>query len=223
VNPNVAPLPKYLSVLGMTGMTAYFGLLHVGQPKPGETVLVSAASGAVGSIVGQIAKIKGCRAIGIAGGPQKCDAAVKQFGFDGCIDYKRGPIFPGLAQHCPEGIDIYFDNVGGDLLDTALTRLRLHARVIICGAISQYNNTTPPVGPKNYMQLLVNRARMEGFVVFDYAQHYAQAASDLAQWLGEGRLVSQEDIVDGIETFPETLLKLFTGENHGKLILRVDH
>ena len=221
-DPNLAPLPKYLSVLGMTGMTAYFGLLDVGQPKPGETVLVSAATGAVGSIVGQIAKIKGCRAVGIAGSEQKCEYAVQKLGFAGCIDYKRGPIFPGLAQNCPDGVDVYFDNVGGEILDTVLQRLRLRARVIICGAISQYNNTTPIQGPKNYMSLLVNRARMEGFVVFDYADRYAAAARDLAQWVSEGRIVSQEDIVDGIETFPDTLLKLFNGENQGKLILRVD-
>ncbi len=221
-DPKLAPLPKYLSVLGMTGLTAYFGLLEVGQPKPGETVLVSAATGAVGSIVGQIAKIKGCRAVGIAGGQQKCDYAVQKLGFAGCIDYKRGPIFPGLAQNCPDGVDVYFDNVGGEILDTVLTRLRLHARVIICGAISQYNATSPILGPKNYMSLLVNRARMEGFVVFDYADRYDTAIKYQAQWRSEGRLMSQEDIDDCIETFPETLLKLFSGENQGKLILRVD-
>jgi NADPH-dependent curcumin reductase CurA len=223
VDANIAPLPKYLSVLGMTGMTAYFGLLDVGHPKPGETVLVSAATGAVGSIVGQIAKIKGCHAVGIAGGQQKCEYAVKELGFSACVDYKRGPIFPGLAQSCPDGVDIYFDNVGGDMLDSVLGRIRMHARVIICGAISQYNNTTPIHGPKNYMSLLVNRARMEGFVVFDYAERYAEAAKQLAQWMAEGRLVSREDIVDGLETFPDSLLKLFAGENFGKLILRVEH
>jgi NADPH-dependent curcumin reductase CurA len=222
VDPKVAPLPKYLNVLGMPGLTAYFGLLDIGQPKAGETVVISAASGAVGQVAGQIAKIKGCKAVGIAGGPEKCDYAVKEFGYDGCIDYKRGPIYPGLAQYCPEGVDIYFDNVGGDILDAVLTRIRMKARIIICGAISQYNNTTPMQGPKNYMSLLVNRARMEGMVVFDWAARYGEAVQQMAQWMAEGRLKSREDIVQGIETFPETLLKLFNGENFGKLILQVE-
>ncbi|MFI4979736.1 MAG: NADP-dependent oxidoreductase [Nevskiales bacterium] len=221
VDPKFAPLPKYLNALGMPGITAYFGLLEVGLPKAGETVVISAASGAVGQVAGQIAKIKGCRAIGIAGGAEKCDYAVKELGYDACIDYKRGPIFPGLAQNCPEGVDIYFDNVGGDILDAVLARLRMKARVVICGAISQYNNTTPIVGPKNYMSLLVNRARMEGMVVFDWAPRYGEAVRQLSQWMAEGKLKSREDIVEGIETFPETLLKLFSGENFGKLVLKV--
>ncbi len=221
VDPKIAPLPKYLNVLGMPGMTAYFGLLDVGLPKAGETVVVSAASGAVGQIVGQIAKIKGCKTVGIAGGAEKCEYAVKQFGYDACIDYKRGPIFPGLAQNCPEGVDVYFDNVGGDILDAVLTRIRMKARIVICGAISQYNNTTPIQGPKNYMSLLVNRARMEGIVVFDWAPRYGEAARQMGQWMAEGKLKSLEDIVEGIETFPETLLKLFNGENFGKLMLKV--
>ncbi len=221
VDPKFAPLPKYLNALGMPGITAYFGLLEVGLPKAGETVVISAASGAVGQVAGQIAKIKGCRAVGIAGGAEKCDYAVKELGYDACIDYKRGPIFPGLAQNCPEGVDIYFDNVGGDILDAVLARLRMKARVIICGAISQYNNTTPIVGPKNYMSLLVNRARMEGMVVFDWAPRYGEAVRQLSQWMAEGKLKSREDIVEGIETFPETLLKLFSGENFGKLVLKV--
>ena len=221
VDPKIAPLPKYLNVLGMPGMTAYFGLLEVGLPKAGETVVVSAASGAVGQIVGQIARIKGCRTVGIAGGAEKCEYAVKQFGYDACIDYKRGPIFPGLAQHCPEGVDVYFDNVGGDILDAVLARLRMKARIVLCGAISQYNNTTPIQGPKNYMSLLVNRARMEGIVVFDWAPRYGEAARQMGQWMAEGKLKSLEDIVEGIETFPETLLKLFNGENFGKLMLKV--
>jgi NADPH-dependent curcumin reductase CurA len=221
VDPKIAPLPKYLNVLGMPGMTAYFGLLEVGLPKAGETVVVSAASGAVGQIVGQIAKIKGCKTVGIAGGAEKCEYAVKQFGYDACIDYKRGPIFPGLAQHCPEGVDVYFDNVGGDILDAVLARLRMKARIVLCGAVSQYNNTTPIQGPKNYMSLLVNRARMEGIVVFDWAPRYGEAARQMGQWMAEGKLKSLEDIVEGIETFPETLLKLFNGENFGKLLLKV--
>jgi NADPH-dependent curcumin reductase CurA len=221
VDPKLAPLPKYLNTLGMPGMTGYFGLLDVGQPKAGETVVVSAATGAVGQVVGQIAKIKGCKVVGIAGGKEKCDYAVQELGYDACIDYKRGPIFPGLAQHCAEGIDVYFDNVGGDILDAVLTRIRLKARIVICGAISQYNNTTPIAGPKNYLSLLVNRARMEGIVVFDWAPRYAEAAREMAGWMAEGKLKSKEDIVKGIETFPETLLKLFSGENFGKLILEV--
>lgn len=222
VDPALAPLPKYLNVLGMPGMTGYFGLLDVGQPKAGETVLVSAASGAVGQIVGQIAKIQGCRVVGIAGGDEKCAYAVKELGYDACIDYKRGPIFPGLAKHCPDGVDVYFDNVGGDILDAVLTRIRRHARIVICGAISQYNNTTPIQGPKNYLSLLVNRARMEGIVVFDWAPRYGEAVQAIAGWMREGKIRSREDIVHGIAKFPEALAMLFKGENFGKLILEVD-
>lgn len=221
IDPKLAPLPKYLNTLGMPGMTGYFGLLDVGQPKAGETVVVSAATGAVGQVVGQIAKLKGCRVVGIAGGQEKCDYAVQELGYDACIDYKRGPIFPGLAQHCAEGIDVYFDNVGGDILDAVLTRIRMKARIVICGAISQYNNTTPIAGPKNYLSLLVNRARMEGIVVFDWAPKYGEAAKEMAGWMAAGKLKSKEDIVKGLETFPETLLKLFSGENFGKLMIEV--
>jgi NADPH-dependent curcumin reductase CurA len=219
VDPKLAPLPKYLNVLGMPGMTAYFGLLEVGHPKPGETVVVSAAIGAVGQVVGQIAKIKGCRVVGIAGGADKCALAVKEYGYDACIDYKAGPLQPGLAQHCPEGVDVYFDNVGGDILDAVLTRIRMKARIVICGAISQYN-ATEAKGPKNYMSLLVNRARMEGMVVFDWQARYGEAMKEMGRWMAEGKLKSREDIVEGIETFPETLLKLFNGENMGKLIIK---
>lgn len=222
VDPRLAPLPKYLNVLGMPGMTGYFGLLDVGQPKAGETVLVSAASGAVGQIVGQIAKIKGCRVVGIAGGEAKCDYAVNELGYDACIDYKRGPIYPGLAKHCPDGVDVYFDNVGGDILDAVLTRIRRHARIVICGAISQYNNTTPIQGPKNYLSLLVNRARMEGIVVFDWAPRYGEAVQAIAGWMREGKIKSREDIVRGFTRFPEALAMLFKGENFGKLILEVE-
>ncbi len=221
IDMRLAPLPKFMGVLGMPGTTAYFGLLDVGALQEGETVLVSAASGAVGQIVGQIAKLKGCRVIGIAGGPEKCRYVVDELGFDGCIDYKNQPLHEGLKQQVPDGIDVYFDNVGGEMLDAALGRLRMKARVVICGAISQYNNTTPIQGPRNYMSLLVNRARMEGFVVFDYSARYGEAIEQMAQWLRAGKLKSREDIVDGIENFPATLLKLFSGENFGKLILRV--
>ncbi|WP_273454658.1 NADP-dependent oxidoreductase [Nevskia ramosa] len=221
VDSTAAPLPTWLNALGMPGMTGYFGLLDVGQPKAGETVVVSAAAGAVGQVVGQVAKIMGCKVVGIAGGQAKCDFVVNELGFDACIDYKRGPIFPGLAKHCPDGVDIYFDNVGGDILDAVMARLRMRARIIVCGAISQYNNTTPIAGPKNYLSLLVNRARMEGIVVFDWADRYPEAITAIAGWMREGRYVSREDIVPGIEQFPDTLLKLFRGENFGKLIIEV--
>jgi NADPH-dependent curcumin reductase CurA len=212
---------QWLNVLGMPGMTAYFGLIDVGQPKPGETVVVSGAAGAVGQTVGQLAKIKGCRAVGIAGGPAKCEWVVKELGLDACIDYKAGPVKDGLKAHCPQGVDIYFDNVGGEILDAVLTRLNRHARIVICGAISQYNNTEPIKGPANYLSLLVNRARMEGMVVFDYAARYPEAIAELATYLKEGRMRSREDIVAGIDTFPDALLKLFRGENFGKLVLQV--
>lgn len=221
VDPKLAPLPAYLGVLGMPGMTAYFGLLDVGKPQAGETVVVSGAAGAVGGLVGQIAKLKGCRVVGIAGGADKCKYAVEELGFDACVDYKADDVKKALRGHCPKGIDIYFDNVGGDILDICLTQLARHARVLLCGAISQYNNTTPVKGPSNYMSLLVNRARMEGFVVFDYAARYGEAVRDLAQWMAAGKVTAREDIVPGIETFPETLLKLFKGENFGKLVLKV--
>jgi len=218
----LAPLPKYLGVLGMPGMTAYFGLLDIGKPQPGQTVVVSGAAGAVGSVVGQIAKIKGCRAIGIAGGKAKCDHVVTDLGFDACIDYKSDDLRRALAAHCPDGIDVYFDNVGGAILDAALARLALHARVVICGAISQYNSTTGTKGPANYMSLLVNRASMTGMVVFDYAARYAEAAKELSAWLTAGKLVSREEIVHGLDNFPEALLMLFRGDNTGKLVLALD-
>ena len=221
IDLRMGTLSQWLNSLGMPGMTAYFGLLEVGQPKAGETVVVSGAAGAVGQTVGQIAKIKGCRAIGIAGGKAKCDFVVNELGFDGCIDYKDGSVKEGLKQHCANGVDVYFDNVGGDILDTVLARLNRKARVVICGAISQYNNTTPVQGPKNYLNLLVARARMEGMVVFDYADRYHIAVTEISHWMKQGRFKSREDIVDGIETFPETLNKLFTGANFGKLVLRV--
>jgi NADPH-dependent curcumin reductase CurA len=212
---------QWLNVLGMPGMTAYFGLIDVGQPKPGETVVVSGAAGAVGQTVGQLAKIKGCRAVGIAGGPAKCAWVVDELGFDACIDYKAGPVKEGLKAHCPNGVDVYFDNVGGEILDAVLTRLSRHARIVVCGAISQYNNTEAVKGPANYLSLLVHRARMEGMVVFDYLERFPQAVAELAGYLREGRMKSREDVVAGIETFPETLLKLFRGENFGKLVLEV--
>jgi NADPH-dependent curcumin reductase CurA len=221
VDPKAAPLPKYLNALGMPGMTAYFGLLEVGQPKAGETVVVSGAAGAVGQTVGQVARQRGCRVVGIAGGKDKCDFVVNELGFDACIDYKGGSVKDGLKQHCPKGVDVYFDNVGGEILDAVLTRINRRARIIICGAISQYNNTTPVQGPANYLSLLVNRARMEGIVVFDWADRYHEGAAQMAQWMQEGSFKTREDIVDGIDNFPQTLLMLFEGRNFGKLILKV--
>jgi NADPH-dependent curcumin reductase len=221
VDPKAVPLPKYLNALGMPGMTAYFGLLDIGQPKAGETVVVSGAAGAVGQTVGQVAKQKGCRVVGIAGGKEKCDFVVNELGFDACIDYKGGSVRDGLKEHCPKGVDIYFDNVGGDILDDVLTRINMKARIIICGAISQYNNTTPVKGPANYLSLLVNRARMEGMVVFDYADRYHVAAKDIATWMKEGSFKTREDIVEGLEKFPEALQMLFEGKNFGKLVLKV--
>jgi NADPH-dependent curcumin reductase CurA len=221
VDPDSAPLPLYLSALGMTGMTAYFALLDVGQPKAGETVVISGAAGAVGGVAGQIARIKGCRVVGIAGGAEKCRYLVEQLGFDGAIDYKTENLHAALKRECPDGVDVYFDNVGGDILDTVLTRINRKARIVICGAISQYNNKEAVKGPANYLALLVNRARMEGMVVFDYAPRYGEAVKDIAGWLASGELKSKEDVVTGLESFPETLGKLFSGENFGKLVLKV--
>ncbi|WP_338580267.1 NADP-dependent oxidoreductase [Pseudomonas sp. ML2-2023-6] len=221
VDPKLVPLPVYLSALGMTGMTAYFALLEVGAPKAGDTVVISGAAGAVGSIAGQIAKLKGCRVVGIAGGKEKCALLTEELGFDGAIDYKSEDVIAGLKRECPKGVDVFFDNVGGDILDTVLSRLNFKARVIICGAISQYNNKEAVKGPSNYLSLLVNRARMEGFVVMDYADRYAAAGQEMAGWLAKGQLKSKEHIVEGLETFPESLMKLFNGENHGKLVLKV--
>ncbi len=221
VDPAMAPLPTWLNALGMPGMTAYFGLTEVGQPKAGETVVVSGAAGAVGMTVGQVAKQLGCRVVGIAGGEDKCRFVVEELGFDACIDYKAGPVQAGLKQHCPQGVDVYFDNVGGDILDAVLTRINMKARIVICGAISQYNATEAVKGPANYLALLVNRARMEGMLVTDYAARYPEGVATLARWMKEGSFKSREHIVDGFENFPSTLLMLFKGENLGKLVLKV--
>ncbi|MES2015922.1 MAG: NADP-dependent oxidoreductase [Pseudomonadota bacterium] len=221
IDARMAPLTTWLNVLGMPGMTGYFGLIESGLPKAGETVVVSGAAGAVGMTVGQVAKHLGCRVVGIAGGKDKCDFVVKELGFDACIDYKNGDVKEGLKQHCPQGVDIFFDNVGGEILDTVLTRINLKARIVICGAISQYNNTTAVKGPANYLSLLVNRARMEGIVVFDYADRYPVGVAAMAAWMKQGTFKSKEDIVDGLENFPEALLMLFEGKNFGKLVLKV--
>jgi NADPH-dependent curcumin reductase CurA len=221
VDPSLAPLPVYLGTLGMPGVTAYFGLLDIGRPKQGETVVVSGAAGAVGGLVGQIAKLKGCHVVGIAGGSEKCGHLLEDLGFDATIDYKTEDLDAALSKQCPNGIDIYFDNVGGEILDAALAHLARHARVVICGAISQYNNTTALRGPANYLSLLVNHASMTGFVMSDYLDRYGEAVQEMAGWLAAGKLVSREDIAEGLENFPDTLLRLFKGENTGKLVLKI--
>ena len=222
VDPSLAPLPTYLGTLGATGMTAYFGLFDVAHLKEGDTVVVSGAAGAVGSAAGQIAKINGARVVGIAGGEEKCRWLVEDLGFDAAIDYKTQDVRHALREAAPEGVDVYFDNVGGEILDAVLTRLARGARIVICGAVSQYNATEGMRGPANYMALLVARASMTGMVVFDYAARYGQAAAEIAGWMREGRLVSREDVVEGgVSAFPDTLLKLFSGENIGKLVLHV--
>jgi NADPH-dependent curcumin reductase CurA len=221
IDPALAPLPAWLNVLGMPGMTAYFGLREIGQPKAGETVVVSAAAGAVGMTVGQVAKRLGCRVVGIAGGADKCRFVVEQLGFDACVDYKAGQLAQDLKRECPQGVDVYFDNVGGEILDTVLTRINMKARIVICGAISQYNNTAKVAGPANYLSLLVNRARMEGMVVFDFAPRYPEGVARLAQWMREAGLKSHEHVVEGFEQFPSALLMLFEGKNLGKLVLKI--
>ncbi|MBF7072757.1 NADP-dependent oxidoreductase [Glaciecola sp. MH2013] len=221
VDPKLAPLSYYLGVLGMPGMTGYFGLLKTGEPKSGETVVVSGAAGAVGGLVGQIAKIKGCRVVGIAGGREKCDFLINELGFDAAVDYKAEKVKKALKVACPDGVDVFFDNVGGDILDDVLTQINMKARIVICGAISQYNNTTPVKGPSNYLSLLVNRAKMEGIVVFDNVAEYPTAMKDIAAWIQSGEMKVKDHIVEGIETFPDTLMMLFKGENFGKLVLKV--
>jgi len=215
------PIHRYLGALGMPGMTAYFGIINEGKIKSGEIVLVSAAAGAVGSLVGQIAKIKGCKVIGVAGGKEKCKYVKEQLGFDEVIDYKNDNIYSSLKKYCPEGIDVYFDNVGGEILDAALAKLRMNARIIICGAISQYNNTSRTKGPTNYLSLLVNRATMSGMVVFDYKNDYPMAINQISEWFSEGKLKSNESIFEGIDNFYEIFLKLFNGNKRGKLILKI--
>ncbi len=218
----LAPPTTYLGALGMTGLTAYFALLDVGKIRAGETVVISGAAGAVGSVAGQIAKLKGCRTVGIAGGPEKCRALVEDLGFDAAIDYKTENLRRSLREHAPGGVDVYLDNVGGDVLDAVLTRLARGARVIICGAVSQYNADRVQ-GPANYLMLLVARASMTGMVIFDYQDRFPQATAELAQWFRDGQITSPEHIVrGGVGDFPGALLKLFAGENTGKLILALD-
>ncbi|MBW4492871.1 MAG: NADP-dependent oxidoreductase [Oscillatoria princeps RMCB-10] len=219
--PLSAPLSAYLGVLGLTGCTAYFGLLDIGQPKQGETVVVSAAAGAVGSIAGQIAKIKGCRAVGIAGSDEKCRWIVEELGFDAAINYKTADVAQALAETCPNGIDVYFENVGGAILDAVLANLNLYARIPLCGFISAYNAKEPVPGPYNLGMILMKRARVQGFIVSDYFSRWPAAVSQLGQWLGEGKIKYAEDIVEGLENAPKALRKLFDGSNQGKLIVKV--
>lgn len=215
------PLTAHLSVLGLTGLTAYFGLLDVGQPKEGETVVVSTAAGAVGSVVGQIAKLKGCRTVGLTSTDEKCAWIKDELGYDEAINYKTEEVGPALAQACPKGIDVYFDNVGGEILNAALGQINFKGRVAICGAITQYNATKPTPGPSNYLNLLVKSARMEGFIVMNYLDRAMEAAMELGQWVMEGKINYKEDIVEGLENAPTAILRLFNSENKGKLIVKI--
>ena len=222
VDPRQAPLERWIGGLGMPGWTAYFGLLDVGQPKAGETVVVSAASGAVGSVVGQIAKIKGCRAVGVAGGAEKCRYVTQELGFDACVDYKAGNLARELKAACPNGIDVNFENVGGEILDTVLLQMNVFGRIALCGLISGYNATEVPPGPKNIRAVLTQRLKMQGLIVFDWADRVPEAIAQLGQWHKEGRLKIREDVREGgIDDFPEVLNLLYTGGNFGKLVLKV--
>jgi NADPH-dependent curcumin reductase CurA len=222
VNPDQAPLERWVGGLGMPGWTAYFGLLDVGQPKPGDTVVVSAASGAVGSIVGQIAKIKGCRAVGIAGGPEKCRYVTDELGFDACVDYKAGDLAEGLATACPDGIDVDFENFGGEILDTILPLMNVHGRIAVCGLISAYTATSAPAGPRNLRAVLTQRLKMQGLIVFDWRERFDEAITQLGAWHAEGRLMIREDVREGgVDAFVDVANLLFTGGNNGKLVLKV--
>jgi hypothetical protein len=222
IDTRVAPLPKYLSVLGMPGMTAYFGLFEVGRPKAGETVVVSAASGAVGQIVGQLAKIAGCRAVGIAGGPKKCAFVKDALGFDACIDYKAGnDLGEALKAACPDGVDVYFDNVGGAVSDAVFLNLNFWARVALCGSISQYNVAAPELGPRLLGLFVGRRVNMRGFIVWDFNGQYGPAMRQMGEWVRSGRLKYKEDIVEGLEQAPRAFIGLLRGENFGKLQVKL--
>jgi NADPH-dependent curcumin reductase len=222
VDPAVAPLERWVGGLGMPGWTAYFGLLEVGQPKAGETVVVSAAAGAVGSVVGQIAKLKGCRAVGIAGGPAKCRYVTEELGLDACADYKAGNLTADLKAACPDGIDVYFENVGGEVLDTVLLHMNRFGRIPLCGLISAYNATEPPPGPKNLRAVLTQRLRVQGLIVFDWEDRIPEAIRELTAWHRQGLLRLREDVrEDGLDAFPAVLNLLYTGGNQGKLVLKV--
>jgi NADPH-dependent curcumin reductase len=217
-----APMERWVGGLGMPGWTAYFGLLEIGQPKAGETVVVSAASGAVGSLVGQIAKIKGCHVVGLAGGPDKCSYVKNELGFDACIDYKAGNISANLKAACPKGIDVYFENVGGEILDAVLLQMNPFGRIPVCGLISAYNATSAPEGPKNLRAVLTQRLTMRGLIVFDWANRIPEAIAQLGAWHAEGKLKIREDVrTGGIDAYPGLLNDLYTGGNNGKLVLKV--
>jgi NADPH-dependent curcumin reductase CurA len=218
--PDGVPPTMPLGVLGITSLTAYFGLKEIAKPKAGETVVVSGAAGATGSVVGQLASHWGCRVIGIAGGPEKCAWLTDELGFDAAIDYKAGEVSKRLRELCPKGLDVFFDNVGGEILEAALANLAWHARVVLCGAISNYNAEVPH-GPRNYMNLLVRRSRMEGFVVFDYFPRTDEAMAELVPMVMNGTLRHREDIREGLETAPQALVDLYTGANKGKLLVKI--
>ena len=210
-----------LSIFGITGITAYFGLLDIGLPTAGETVVVSGAAGSTGSIAGQIAKIKGCRVVGIAGSDEKCSWLTNELGFDAAINYRSENVAAKLRETCPDGIDVYFDNVGGDILEAAIGHLALRGRVVMCGAISQYNDSAPSPGPRNLSALISKRGRMEGFIVLDYLKRSGEAIQDLATWLAEGRLTFTVDVMEGLDSAPDALMKLFDGGNNGKMMVRL--
>jgi NADPH-dependent curcumin reductase CurA len=215
------PLTWPISVLGITGLTAYFGLLDLGEPREGDTVVVSGAVGATGSVAAQIARIKGCRVIGIAGGPEKTDWLLSEAGLDGAVDYKSEDVMRRLGELCPDGIDVYFDNVGGAILEAALTHIAEGARVVLCGGISGYNEDAPQPGPRNLMNLIFKRARMQGFIVLDYADRFEEGRRALAEWVRAGRIVHREDVQEGFENAPRTFLRLFHGQNFGKQLLKL--
>jgi len=218
----LGPLTHHLSIYGGTGLTAYFGLLEVGQPSSGETVLVSAAAGAVGNVVGQVAKIHGCRVVGVAGSDAKCAWLTQELGFDAAINYKEGPVYPAVKQACPEGVDIYFDNTGGEILEAALFRMKARGRIVCCGVVSQYDTANPSPGPRGVPGLIVTkRLRMEGFIYADYDARREVALDALAGWAREGRLVAKEDVVEGLESAPRGLIGLLHGENVGKRVVRL--
>jgi NADPH-dependent curcumin reductase CurA len=215
------PLTAYLGLFGFIGMTAYFGLLDIGKPKVGETLVVSGAAGAVGSLVGQIGKIKGCRVVGIAGSEEKCRWLKDELGFDAAINYKTESGLESLQQHCPDRIDVYFENVGGEILDAVLKLINLKARIVLCSLISQYNATQPVPGPYNFVNILIKRAKVEGFIVLDYFNRAQEALADLGQWYAQGKIKYRVDVIDGLENAPRTINKLFDGTHQGKLIIRV--
>ncbi len=221
IDLDLGPIELHMSVLGMTGFTGYFGMLDLGRPEAGQTVVVSAASGAVGSVAAQVAKLRGARVVGIAGGQTKCGYLTDELDLDAAVDYKAGPIAEALAAATPEGIDVYYDNVGGDTLDAALMRINRKARIVICGGISQYGDMTTAAGPANYLQLISKSATMIGFTMLDYLHRIPEAVADLAAWVDDGSLKHRQHILDGIEQFPEALAMLFRGENNGKLLVRV--